>query len=112
MTASSPTLTARFPDDFLWGAATSAYQVEGSPLADGAGPSNWHRFSHTPGKVRDGNTGYIVLWALGLLLILSFAVVSFSPFRFIPKQTNYMQIFAAPFSLLAVAALWLRLSTL
>src|SRR5205809_4809948 len=51
--------------------------------------------------VRDGNTGYIVLWALGLLLILSFAVVSFSPFRFIPKQTNYMQIFAAPFSLLA-----------
>jgi len=57
VTASSPTLTARFPDDFLWGAATSAYQVEGSPLADGAGPSNWHRFSHTPGKVRDGNTG-------------------------------------------------------
>src|SRR5438552_454155 len=51
--------------------------------------------------VRDGNTGYIVLWALGLLLILSFAVVSFSPFRFIPKQTNYMQIFSAPFSLLA-----------
>src|SRR3546814_8043072 len=27
----------RFPDDFLWGAATAAYQIEGSPLADGAG---------------------------------------------------------------------------
>jgi beta-glucosidase len=46
-----------FPGDFLWGAATSAYQIEGSPLADGAGPSNWHRFTHTPGHIRDGNTG-------------------------------------------------------
>ena len=46
-----------FPHNFLWGAATSAYQVEGSPLADGAGPSNWHRFSHTPGRVHDGETG-------------------------------------------------------
>jgi len=46
-----------FPDGFLWGAATSAYQVEGSPRADGAGPSIWHRFSHTPGMVRGGDTG-------------------------------------------------------
>ena len=46
-----------FPPDFLWGTATSAYQIEGSPLADGAGPSIWHRFSHTPGFVRDGDTG-------------------------------------------------------
>ncbi|HVE65434.1 MAG TPA: GH1 family beta-glucosidase [Thermoanaerobaculia bacterium] len=46
-----------FPDGFLWGAAVSAYQVEGSPLADGAGPSNWHRFSHTPGLVHSGDTG-------------------------------------------------------
>lgn len=44
----------RFPDGFLWGAATSAYQVEGSPLADGAGPSIWHRFSHTPGRTAAG----------------------------------------------------------
>jgi len=35
----------------------SAYQVEGSPLADGAGASVWHRFSHTPGLVSDGETG-------------------------------------------------------
>ncbi|MBK7538945.1 MAG: beta-glucosidase [Myxococcales bacterium] len=48
---------ATFPADFLWGAATSAYQVEGSPLADGAGPSIWQRFVHTPGLVRDGHTG-------------------------------------------------------
>jgi beta-glucosidase len=49
----------RFPDDFLWGASTSAHQVEGSPLADGAGPSIWHRFERTPGMVRDGDTGDI-----------------------------------------------------
>ncbi len=47
----------RFPDGFLWGAATSAYQIEGSPLADGAGPSIWHRFSHSPGRTSDGETG-------------------------------------------------------
>jgi beta-glucosidase len=46
-----------FPQDFLWGAATSAYQIEGSPLADGAGPSNWHRFAHTPGCTHRGQTG-------------------------------------------------------
>ena len=46
-----------FPQHFLWGAATSAYQIEGSPLADGAGPSIWHRFAHTPGMIRDGDTG-------------------------------------------------------
>jgi len=46
-----------FPQGFLWGAATSAYQIEGSPLADGAGPSIWHRFVHTPGLVQDADTG-------------------------------------------------------
>jgi beta-glucosidase len=46
-----------FPPHFLWGTATSAYQVEGSPLTDGAGPSIWHRFAHTPGRIRDGSTG-------------------------------------------------------
>ena len=46
-----------FPDGFLWGTATAAYQVEGSPLADGAGPSIWQRFSHTPGRTANGDTG-------------------------------------------------------
>ncbi|MCI0436866.1 MAG: family 1 glycosylhydrolase, partial [Gemmatimonadetes bacterium] len=51
--------SSRFPDGFLWGAATSAYQIEGSPLADGAGASIWQRFSHTPGRTRNGDTGDI-----------------------------------------------------
>jgi beta-glucosidase len=46
-----------FPQGFLWGAATSAYQVEGSPVADGAGPSIWHRFAHEPGRIKNGDTG-------------------------------------------------------
>ena len=46
-------MSIRFPDNFLWGCATSAYQVEGSPLADGAGPGIWQRFAHTPGNMHD-----------------------------------------------------------
>lgn len=44
-----------FPQDFIWGAATSACQVEGSPLADGAGPSIWHAFAREPGRIANGN---------------------------------------------------------
>ncbi len=50
---------SRFPKDFLWGCATSAYQIEGSPLADGASASIWHRFAHTPGRITDGDDGDI-----------------------------------------------------
>ncbi|HEX2541199.1 MAG TPA: GH1 family beta-glucosidase [Caldimonas sp.] len=50
-------MSHEFPPSFLWGAATSAYQIEGSPLADGAGPSIWHRFVRTPGLVANGDTG-------------------------------------------------------
>jgi beta-glucosidase len=49
--------TIRFPRGFLWGAATSAYQIEGSPLADGAGASIWHRFVHEPDRIDNGDTG-------------------------------------------------------
>ncbi|WNG27041.1 beta-glucosidase [Cystobacter fuscus] len=46
-----------FPKDFLWGTATSSYQIEGAALEDGRGESIWDRFSKTPGKVGDGTNG-------------------------------------------------------
>src|ERR1700734_2215257 len=48
-----------FPTGFAWGAATAAYQIEGATDVDGRGPSVWDTFSHTPGKVRGGDTGDI-----------------------------------------------------
>jgi beta-glucosidase len=46
-----------FPANFLWGAATSSYQIEGAALEDGRGECIWTRFSHTPGKIKDGSNG-------------------------------------------------------
>ncbi len=48
-----------FPEGFLWGTATAAYQVEGAVDEDGRGTSIWDTFSHTPGKVLHGDTGDI-----------------------------------------------------
>ena len=47
----------QFPHNFLWGAATAAYQVEGAASEDGRGLSIWDTFSHTPGKTDNGDTG-------------------------------------------------------
>src|SRR4051812_45957734 len=47
----------RFPDGFAWGTATASYQIEGAVNEDGRSPSIWDTFSHTPGKVQDGDTG-------------------------------------------------------
>src|SRR5580658_7228516 len=54
---STATPRRRFPDNFLWGVATAAYQIEGGARDGGRGPSIWDTFSHTPGKVRRGDTG-------------------------------------------------------
>jgi beta-glucosidase len=46
-----------FPAGFLWGASTASYQIEGAANEDGRGKSIWDVFSHTPGRVKNGDTG-------------------------------------------------------
>src|SRR6201995_3051205 len=48
-----------FPDGFLWGVSTAAYQIEGAVAEDGRGPSIWDTFSHQPGRTTNGDTGDI-----------------------------------------------------
>ena len=50
-------MTVRFPDGFAWGTATASYQIEGAVDEDGRSPSIWDTFSHTPGRVDNGDTG-------------------------------------------------------
>jgi len=49
----------QFPDGFVWGTATAAYQIEGAAAADGKGPSIWDTFSHRPDTIAGGDTGDI-----------------------------------------------------
>ena len=46
-----------FPENWVWGAATAAYQIEGAVREGGRGQSIWDTFSHSPGKVANGDTG-------------------------------------------------------
>jgi len=50
-------LAKGFSADFVWGTATSSYQIEGAAAKHGRGPSIWDTFSHTPGKVANNDTG-------------------------------------------------------
>ena len=53
-----------FPKNFLWGAATASYQIEGAFEADGKGKSIWDTFTHTPGKIKNNekNSHYWWYW--------------------------------------------------
>ena len=50
---------SKFPSDFIWGTATSSYQIEGAAFQDGKGPSIWDAFSGIPGKTHNGETGEV-----------------------------------------------------
>jgi beta-glucosidase len=52
-------MTTSFPDGFLWGASTAAYQIEGAVREDGRGPSIWDTFTHLPGTILGEDTGDI-----------------------------------------------------
>jgi beta-glucosidase len=72
----------RFPEGFGWGAATSAYQIEGAAREDGRGPSIWDTFAREPGKVRNGDTGDVAAdhyhrWAADLDLMKDLGLRSY-----------------------------------
>ena len=51
----------QFPKDFLWGTATSSYQIEGAANDDGKGKSIWDVFTHVPGTVKDRSNGDVAI---------------------------------------------------
>jgi beta-glucosidase len=57
ITSAEHSATHAFPSGFLWGTATASYQIEGGVDEGGRGESIWDRFSHTPGRILNGDTG-------------------------------------------------------
>lgn len=77
-------MTSRFPEGFLWGAATSSYQIEGAVTEDGRSESVWDRFCRIPGRVMNGDTGDVAcdhyrLWREDIRLM---AWLGLSAYRF------------------------------
>jgi beta-glucosidase len=71
-----------FPPDFVWGVATSAYQIEGAVADGGRGPSIWDTFSHTPGAVDNDDTGDVACdhyhrWREDLDLMVDLGIASY-----------------------------------
>ncbi len=78
MTAAEPRADA-FPPDFVWGVATSSFQIEGAAAEDGKGPSIWDTFCRVPGAIADGSNGDVACdhyhrWREDLDLIASLGV--------------------------------------
>lgn len=81
-----------FPDHFIWGASTSAYQIEGAWNVDGKGESIWDRFTHTPGHIRNSETGDVACdhynrWPEDITLM---AGLGFSAYRFSTAWTRIL----------------------
>src|SRR5882762_7298426 len=80
--AGQPASLKVFPSNFVWGAATAAYQIEGAVNEDGRGTSIWDTFSRTPGKVLNGDTGDVACdhyhrWREDLALMRELGVGAF-----------------------------------
>ena len=87
----------QFPAGFVWGAATASYQIEGAWNKHGKGESIWDRFSHTPGMVKNGDTGDVAndhyrLWKKDIRLMQKIGLqayrFSISWPRILPKGTG------------------------
>ena len=59
--ASQPSTVREFPKGFFWGVATASYQIEGAWNEDGKGRSIWDTFAHTPGRIKNGDTGDVAI---------------------------------------------------
>ena len=71
-----------FPPDFVWGVATSAFQIEGAADEDGKGPSIWDRFCRVPGAIADGSNGDVACdhlhrWADDLNIVADLGVEAY-----------------------------------
>jgi beta-glucosidase len=82
MTTTSDASSRAFPDGFVWGVATSSYQIEGAVHEGGRAPSIWDTFSHTPGAVANDDTGDIACdhyhrWRDDLDLMAGLGVASY-----------------------------------
>lgn len=82
MNAIESASSAVFPADFIWGAATSSYQIEGAWQEHGKGESIWDRFAHTPGNIEDSTTGdsacdHYHLWPQDIALMAEMGLKSY-----------------------------------
>ena len=75
-------IDTKFSKGFLWGTATSSYQIEGAPNLDGKGPSVWDTFSHIEGNVKNGDNGdqacdHYNLWQKDIKLLKELGVKAY-----------------------------------